>query len=181
MMTETRLPTWAPRLKAYLIRRLYEKDAAGIQDDELLEQVGWALHARCQSFVWAMEATQGRAHCPACSQVVVHHLKSQETLHCSGCGWECTWRDYWKTIRNQQLNGGPEVVAIFQDFVEQFPRAQAYPEKMILVDQLIHSFHHYLRSGRTRRPVAVNLLDGSLEFVLNFLDELSYRPGSASG
>ena len=41
--------------------------------------------------------------------------------------------------------------------------------------------HHFLTSGRTRRPVCINLLDGHLEFVVKFLDELTYGPGSTPG
>jgi hypothetical protein len=34
------LPTWAPRVAQNQIRRLYEVDAAGIYDQELIDQVG---------------------------------------------------------------------------------------------------------------------------------------------
>jgi hypothetical protein len=34
------LPTWALRVKPYLIRRLYESDAQGMLDSDLLEEVG---------------------------------------------------------------------------------------------------------------------------------------------
>ncbi len=46
---------------------------------------------------------------------------------------------------------------------------------------LIHGFHHYLRSGRTRRPVAVNLIDGDLTFVADFLNRLTCGPASTPG
>jgi hypothetical protein len=42
---------WAPRVNPSLIRRLYEADARGIVDDELFDDVGSALHARCQSIL----------------------------------------------------------------------------------------------------------------------------------
>ena len=172
------LPTWAPRVKPFLIRRLYESDAHGCLDDELLDEVGWALYARCVSFVKACEAKQGRAHCPACGGVVPHDLKPKEILHCSACGWECTWRAYYETIKNQQLDGGPEVVALFQQFMDSYPKVSEPAQKMLLIDGLIHGFHHFLTSGRTRRPVGINLISGHLEFVVNFLDSLSYGPGS---
>jgi hypothetical protein len=38
-----------------------------------------------------------------------------------------------------------------------------------------------MRSGRTRRPVGINLIDGHFEFVVDFLDRLSYGSGSTLG
>jgi hypothetical protein len=102
-------------------------------------------------------------------------------LKCSACGWTCSWRAYSATIKNKQLSGGPEVVSLFQQCVDSFPQAVAYQEKMVLVDGLIHGFHHYLTSKRTRRPVGVNLIRGDLTFVIEFLDQLSYGPSSTPG
>jgi hypothetical protein len=175
------LPTWAPRIKPYLIRQLYENDAQGLVDIELLDKVGWILYFRCQSFVAADEAMKGRARCPLCETIVTHGLRSQEVLRCSACGWECAWGIYAATIQNQQLNGGPEVIALFQDYLVRFPQVKEPAQKMLLIDGLIHGFHHYLRSGRTRRPVGVNLIDGDLGFVTEFLDRLSYSSKSTSG
>ena len=181
MRTKPILPVWAPRLKPYLLRRLYEKDAQGIVDEDLINEVGWALHARCQSFLQAGESMQGRTRCPVCATLIQHSLRSMTPLRCPECGWECVWRDYAATITNQQLSGGPEVVALFQEYAGSFPKAKEPAEKMLLIDQLIHGFHHYLTSKRTRRPVGVNLIDGSLIHVIEFLDQLTYGPGSTPG
>lgn len=174
-------PRWAPRLKPYLIRRLYEQDAQGRVDDELLDQVGWALHARCDSFVIANRAMQGWARCAACQRDFQQPYVLKTELVCPVCGWRCPWRDYLNSIKGQQLNGGPEVVALFQEYLQDFPLAQTSTQKMILIDRLIHGFHHYLTSKRTRRPVAVNLLDGNLDFVIDFLNRLTFGPDSAPG
>src|SRR5512144_2484312 len=96
--TVEQLPTWAPRVPQARIRRLYELDARGIYDAELLDEVGWALRSRCQSFIAAVEAVRGRAVCPACGQIVRHGARPDEVLHCA-CGWECTWRSYFATIQ----------------------------------------------------------------------------------
>jgi hypothetical protein len=66
------VPRWAPRVKQHKIRRLYESDALGIYNDELIEEVGYSLLARCQSFLQANQATSGRALCPVCDNVVPH-------------------------------------------------------------------------------------------------------------
>ena len=181
MKEPVHLPTWAPRVKPYLIRQLYENDAQSLLDRTLMDKVGWALHARCDSFLLAREASQGRVHCPACGTTIQHDLRPKRILCCPTCEWSCAWKDFAETIRNQQLHGGPEVIALFQACVDQFPKAKTPTEKMLLIDGLIHGFHHYLRSGRTRRPVGINLIDGHLEFVIDFLDRLSTGPGSTPG
>jgi hypothetical protein len=170
------LPVWAPRVKPLRIRRLYEMDALGACDEELLDEVVWGLRARCQSFLEADAAVKGQVRCPACAGAARHIAIM---LRCDACGWECPLRAYLATIRNQQLSGGPEVAAFFQEFVSAFPLAAGAPQKMLLIDRLIHGFHHYLTSGRSRRPVAVNLIDGDLGFVITFLDQLAYGPGSS--
>ena len=175
------LPDWAPRLKPFLIRRLYESDANGLLDLELLDKVGWALYSRCASFLDAAEARQGRVRCPACRRVVISGPQSKTLIHCPVCGWECTLRAYMDSFKNQQLDGGPEVVELFQNYFDAFPKAKDASEKMLAIDALIHGFHHFLTSGRTRRPVCINLIDGHLEFVVQFLDKLTYGPGSTPG
>lgn len=54
-------PVWAPRVRQHKIRQLYEDDAKGIYDEGLINDVGYALLARCLSFIAANEATQGKA------------------------------------------------------------------------------------------------------------------------
>jgi hypothetical protein len=177
----TILPTWAPRVKPYLIRRLYESDAQGILDLELLETVGWGLYSRCDSFLLAAQARQGKVPCPACGTIILLGSRPKGILNCPVCGWECSSKDYLDTLKNQQLNGGPEVVALFQHYVDEFPQALEPTRKMLLIDELIHGFHHFLVSGRTRRSVGINLISGHMEFVVDFLDHLSYGPGSTPG
>lgn len=181
MKKEFHLPAWAPRVKAHKIRRLYEGDAQGLLDCDLLEDVGWALYSRCDSFLEANQARNGSMRCPVCSEIVLAGEKATELLHCAACGWECPYRTYMDSIKNQQLDGGPEVIALFQHYIDTFPRAKEPAEKMLAIDGLIHGFHHFLHSGRTRRPVGINLIDGHLEFVIDFLDRLSYGPGSTPG
>lgn len=175
------LPVWAPRVKPYLIRRLYESDAQGLLDEQLVNEVGWALYSRCDSFLRAKAAQEGQVHCPVCDSSIRHSRQANEVMRCSFCGWECTVRAYLETIKNQQLVGGPEVAALFQEYIDRFPRSKEPAEKMVCIDGLIHGFHHFLTSGRTRRPVGVNLIDGHLEFVVDFLNRLSYGPGSTPG
>ena len=64
------LPTWAPRVPQRLIRRFYETDAKAIYDEELIDDVGCALLARCRSFLAANRARAGEVPCPRCDRIV---------------------------------------------------------------------------------------------------------------
>jgi len=173
-------PQWAPRIKQYKIHRLYHLDSLGIQDDELIMDVGYALRARCISFIEANQATSGSAPCPFCSQLIAHQRDKSEILHCDSCGWELSWGDYFATIQHKQLSGADPVLNLFEEFINHFHQAKSHQEKMFLIDQLLHGFHHNLKYGYTR-PVAVNLIQGKLSDVIQFLDQLSYGPGSTKG
>jgi hypothetical protein len=144
------MPLWAPRVPQYLIRRLYETDAQGIYDQDLIDQVGIALYMRCESFIIAVEAAKGRVRCPDCRQVVLHHAAPDETLHCARCGWKMAWQAYSRSMQHKQLSGAEPVIALFQAFVSDFPTADSPREKMLLIDRLIHGFHR--RASRAILP-----------------------------
>ena len=184
-MTEQHpLPTWVPRVPRRKIQRLYESDAMGIHDDELIDDVGYSLLSRCEAFITANEARAGRAPCPRCARIIQHTARRGDVLQCPECGWELPWTDYFKTIQHKQLSGAEAVLQLFRSFVSAFPVAPSSREKMIRIDQLIHGFHWYSRDDGTRgptRPVAVNLIEGRLNEVVAFLDSLSYGEQSSPG
>jgi hypothetical protein len=163
-----------------VIRRLYESDARGIYDDDLLDEVGWSLRARCQSFVAAMEAVRGRAACPCCGTIVPHRATPDEVLRCPTCQWQEPWPVYFKTIQHNQLSGAGPVLALFQDFVDRFPSAEGPREKMLLIDSLIHGFHWQL-GGEPTRTTGINLIEGRYHDVVEFLDGPTYGEGSTLG
>jgi len=164
---------WAPRVRQQDIRRLYETDAQGIYDEEMIDEVGWALHARCKSFVAASEASQGRARCPRCDEIISHTHDKEQVLRCSRCGWESTWGAYFKSLQHKQLSGAEPVLALFRDYIERFPAATRPQDKMLLIDGLIHGFHQDLR-GNPTRTTAINLIEGRYLEVVSFLDRLTY-------
>lgn len=172
---------WAPRVKQALIRRLYEMDARGIQDEELIDDIGWRLYERCLSFIAAVEAVHGRARCPGCGSIITHDCQPETVLHCAQCGWETTWAAYFRTIQHKQLSGNEVIVAFFQDFVDRFPGAQTPREKMALIDLLIHRFHWNIRYQGNTRAAGVNLIEGNYHEVVEFLDHLSCGEGSTPG
>jgi hypothetical protein len=180
MERETELPVWAPRVAQWKVRRLYENDAAGICDEELIDDVGTLLLARCESFITAVEATAGRAACPRCGSVVNHRGDRSELLRCA-CGWELSWGEYFGTIQHRQLSGAEPVLALFRDYLARYPAARAPHQKVLQIDRLLHGFHWFFKNNTPTRPVAINLIEGRLGEVLALLDELSYGPGSTRG
>jgi hypothetical protein len=180
MNNKSVIPNWSPRIPKFKIRRLYELDAKGIYDDELIDDVGYTLLSRCKSFLEAIMAVKGQAPCPICSCVVMHNGNKEEKLLCEKCGWELTWGEYFATIQKKQLSGAEPVIELFESFVQGFPIAQSSKGKMYQIDRLIHGFHWHQKYGATR-PVAVNLIKGRLSDVIDFLDNLSYGDDSTPG
>ena len=176
MAANHRLPVWAPRVPQRKIYQLYETDAQGIYDLDLIQEVGYGLLARCESFITANRAREGELPCPECGQTV----RREETLRCP-CGWTLPWADYFKTIQHKQLSGAEPVLEQFQTFVDAFPSARTPQAKMRLIDRLIHGFHWYYKTVGPTRPVAVNLIEGRLSDVVAFLDRLSYGDQSTPG
>jgi hypothetical protein len=60
---------WSPRVSLAKIRALYINEARGTLDDELLEEVGFGLLARCQSIIEYTEACEeGKVRCKRCEK-----------------------------------------------------------------------------------------------------------------
>lgn len=180
MKTLKLLPSWAPRVPQHKIRQLYLNDATGIYDDELINDVGYALLARCESFLIANDAAQGRVICPRCSTTILHTGHRDEVLCCKQCGWEMVWKEYFATFQHKQLYGAEPILELFQDFVKRFPSASKLQEKVLLIDTLIHGYHWNQKYGYTR-PVAINLIKGKLADVITFLDSLTYGAENTQG
>jgi predicted RNA-binding Zn-ribbon protein involved in translation (DUF1610 family) len=174
---------WSPKLRPEKLQRLYETDARGIVDEELIDEVGYTLYSRCDSILTVTEAFAGRLKCPRCSVVSERETGTggaAARLHCPGCGWEASWHEYHKSWQHRQLWGG-NAVPVFQEFVRRFPTATTPRQKMLLIDQLIHGYHHDLRRDCYNRPAAANLIEGGLKQVIEFLDRLTYGEGSTPG
>jgi hypothetical protein len=162
------------------IRQFYLNDAKGIYDDELIDELGYALFTRCESFLLANDAPQGRVICPVCSTTIPHTGKNDEVLCCQQCGWEMGWKEYFGTFQHKQLYGAEPVLELFRNFVKRFPSASSLQEKVLLIDTLIHGYHWNQKYGYTR-PVAINLIEGKLANVITFLDSLAYGAQNTEG
>jgi len=111
---------------------------------------------------------------------VEHNGDKEQILRCA-CGWELGWWSYFSTIQHKQLSGADPVIALFRDYVDRFPRADSSRAQMLRIDELLHGFHWFHKTNSPTRPVAINLIEGRLRQVMDFLDDLTYGDGSTPG
>jgi hypothetical protein len=175
---------WARRVKPETVRRLYTLDAKGIVDEELIDEVGYAMYARCQSIRIATRAHRGIATCPRCRADVRRAdpdwktWRKDEPMACA-CGWSTTWGEYHKTYQRKQLTGGG-AYEMFRGFIDEWPSARTSAEKMLAIDRLIHGCHGQFK-GQMGRPAACNLIEGTMMELVALLEELAYGDLSTPG
>ena len=170
---------WSPKVRQAKIWQLYQNDALGTIDEILVEDIGLSLLQRCHS-VWLV--TRREVECPRCGATFTlcepgswKPLPGVQTCPTPGCGWEITaeqWHESWK---HRELHGAAAMEAV-ERYLHDYPHARNTQERMICIDQLIHSFHISLRTGKATRSFGNNLIEGSHEQVVEFLDRLSARP-----
>lgn len=175
---------WAKRVSRGDIRRLYESDARGLLDEELLEELHFAIYARVLDMFEVRAAqTFGRVKCRACGALLGQPYRmgagSKEIpLHCAQCGWQTTCGEFYASYTGKSLLPG-SVVEIFEAYLERFPAAHTTAEKMLLIDWLIHQFH--IHQGVARMPVGENVIQGTGEQVRALIEGLASGAGSTPG
>ncbi len=178
-MADTNAPIrWARRVQQQKVRQLYASDARGIVDEELIDDVGYAMYARCESIRMVTEAHAGRAMCHSCRAVIEHHWVRDEPMVCESCGWTTTWEAYLKSYQHQQLYGGTGY-GVFLEFLERWPKARTPRDKLLAIDWLVHACHG--SADDIGRPAATNLIEGTATQIVSFLDELAYGEQSSPG
>ena len=177
---------WSPRVSRAKIRLFYVNEARGTCDDELIEEVGFGLFARCQSIIEYTEACEtGKVRCMRCAKqgqttIIQRNMNKPSTLlRCPVCGWQVRWRIYKTESENAdgQLHAGHAVDA-FTRYVAVYPKCRTREEKIIAIDRLIHEFHWFLirenQPASANKPAGVNLIRGNIREVFNLLNELTY-------
>ena len=175
------------------IRRLYEGDALGMLDEDLLDDVGHAIYIRCQDILEISAAQRGRVKCRNCGKVIrrrqgkrsthahggtVLESGEAELLRCHRCAWQVTWGDYLRSVKGQRLDElGVELP--LGDFVREWPAARSLGAKLLLIDRLIHEFH--VTADGPGCPLGVNVIKGNASEVYELLKSLSYGPASTPG
>lgn len=171
--------SWAPKVRQIKIWQIYQNDALGMVDEELLEDVGYSLLQRCRSI---QLATSRSVECPRCGTAFKISESSPWKLlpgpHVCpnpGCGWQTTAEEWHASWRHQDLLGAAAVLGL-EAYLHDYPRASTPQERMLCIDQLIHAFHLSLRDGQPGRSFANNLIEGSHRQVIEFLDHLYVLP-----
>jgi len=177
---------WSPRVSLAKIRELYVNEARGTCDDELIEEVGFGLLARCQSIIeYTQACEEGKVCCMRCAKqkrttIIQRNMsKPSGLVRCPVCGWQVRWRVYKAESENAdgQLRAGHAGEA-FARYVAVYPQCRTREEKILAIDRLIHEFHWILvkegQPARANKPAGVNLLRGNIIQVLDMLNELTY-------
>ncbi len=162
---------WAPRVDPQSIRRLYKSDAKGLVDEDLINDVGFALYARCETIRIVTER-----RCPECEGEMPFGgktigAKRNESLTCPDCGWTTTWACYHKSYKGRRIFGG-RAYSAFLLFAKEFKAKRSPRQRMLAIDRLVHSVHEDANGGAAG-PGAVNLLDGKMHEILEILDDLA--------
>ena len=71
--------------------------------------------------------------------------------------------------------------AIFNAFIDDWPRAKGYAAKMVLIDNLLHEFHINLNSGVKGRFVGINLIEGTKKQIEELILDLAYDGTNNTG
>jgi len=177
---------WSPRVSLAKIRELYVNEARGTVEDELIEEVGFGLLARCQSIMeYTAACEEGRVRCKRCAKqgqttIIQRNMsKPSALLHCPVCGWQVRWRVY----KNESENDDGQLLAghareAFTRYLAVYPQCRTREEKILAIDRLIHEFHWFImkedQPARGNKPAAVNLLRGNIAQVYGMLNELTY-------
>lgn len=182
---DTKPPTheriiWTPKVRQAKIWQLYQNDARGTVDEDLVQDVGYRLLQRCRSI---QLATNRSLECPRCGTVFKlpesepwRLLPGMHPCPGPGCGWETTAEEWHASWRHRDLLGLAALPAI-EAYVRDYPNAASPQERMLCIDQLIHAFHISLRDGNAGRSFANNLIEGSHDQVVDLLDRLFALPG----
>jgi hypothetical protein len=161
---------WSPSVAREKIRRLYESDAKGMLNSELLDEIGFTIYARCLQAQeeWAL-MDMGKIKCHNCGNILDY---STGLITCK-CGYQYMYKDYRRSFRTNNMPTGG-AAHIFNEFIKRWPMAKDEVEKMRLIDWLIHEFHINLLSGNKGRFVGINLIQGTKTQIKELILNLAY-------
>ena len=99
---------WAERVAPGKIRNLYQGEAQGLLDTDLLLQVGWALWARARDVIEVSTAVlTGTLPCPECG-AEAHRTRARprtmslgRPVRCGHCGYEGDWYAVREALRRE--------------------------------------------------------------------------------
>jgi hypothetical protein len=168
---KTKAPQWAKRVPKWKIARLYEDDARGMHDKHLIDEVAYALYARCKSMLAVEKARLGQAECPNCGGPVPHKAVRGAALVCGACSWSGAWDDYRASYQKKNLIA-PGLQHFCREYIKQLPAAGSARRRFYWIDWLIHRLH-WEGTALPGQPGATCLIRGRAQEVHAFLDNLS--------
>ena len=164
-------PPWAARIPKESIARIYEDDAEGMYDEQLINNIAFMLLMRCESMVIAEDARNGRALCPICGKIIDHDAQKGTILECPYCSWTGSWKDYRASMDGLHLIA-PGLIPFLIEFSKNMTDKLSLKEKVYWIDWLIHRVH-WEGTALPGQPGAVCLIRGRAHDVNEFLDQLT--------
>jgi len=171
-------PVWASKISPHKIKKLYNQDAKGIRDEELIDDIGISLYARVDSMLMVTSSNLGTALCIECRSEIPHTYNRDFLLQCPRCDWFMSFGEFNDSYKGKTLHG-LGAISELKEFHQKYPTAKTYVEKMRLIDYLIHTFHGNLEA-RPSRPTATNVIEGSNGEVAHLIFSLAYGEGSVA-
>ncbi len=168
---ETKDFKWAPRLSKNDIYRLYKSDAAGLLDQELLEEVGIGFYSRCKTIQQVTERL-----CPNCSTLIQGAFDGDNPdrqISCQNCQWVSKWEHYHRSYKSDRIHGG-RAYRFFLAYLDEYPLCNNARDKMLAIDRLIHYLHQDIDAGGSVTPAAMNLVEGKRSEIRAFIENLAY-------
>ncbi len=161
---------WLPKVTRRDLIRLYSADSKGLPDEELVDEIGFTLYARCvQGRDTWLDIEAGQLKCHHCKSM----LNYKKGLMQCACGYQYLFRDYMRSFRKENMPSGA-ATHIFNAFITDWEKAYDYRQKMRLIDNLIHEFHINLTSGVKGRFVGINLIEGTKKQISDLILTLAY-------
>lgn len=175
---------WGEKVSRNDLFRLYQGEASGLIDEDLLDEVGYTFYTRCKQGKETREhMVKGQIICHHCGTVITAGRTSptgavllnddNDALINCGCGYSYTYREYRRSCNSVNMPGG-RATPIFEHFLLKWPTCRSATEKMMLIDWLVHECHVTLMSGMAGRSVCVNLIEGSLKQISDLIIKLAY-------
>jgi hypothetical protein len=168
---ETKDFKWALRLSKNDIYRLYQSEASGVLDEELLEEVGIGFYARCETIKQVTERL-----CPSCSAVIEGAFKGNDPdrpISCQQCQWISKWKYYHRSYKHDRIHGG-RAYKYFLAYLDEYPLCRTARDKMLAIDRLMHYLHEDIDEERSVTPAAMNLVQGKRNDIREFIECLAY-------
>ncbi len=166
---------WCEKVSRSDLQKLYKGEAAGMLDEDLLEDIGITFYMRCTQAKRVRELMEkGQMLCLQCGEVLT--CTSYEGVVTCTCGYSYTYREYRRSCNSANMPGG-RATPIFESYAQKWEGCTNAAQKMLLIDWLIHECHVTLMSDEQGRSVCVNLIEGTKKQISDLINQLAYGSG----